>query len=122
MVTAITLQKRPTTFGESLGIGHIDHSFFILNENVIIGHVHVNMMIYGKPFIEWVELYPDFQDNHLFRPILTALFNHYIGATRLCFDAIEKNWPMYDHLGAVRIEYDEIREVMSYELPRAALC
>lgn len=89
-----------------------DDNFYIVKNN-IIGKVCINICEEDDEkilFIEWVELYPEYRGKKYFRSVLSALIEHY--QVRIFnFESSEEFIPIYQHLGAKEIYYDEHREM-----------
>lgn len=97
-----------------------DYSFQLLKKEEYIGHAHINILLDGTVYIEWVELLSGFRGKGYFRDVLICLMNHF-KTDKLSFESSEENKEIYKHLGAVITGYDNFREMTSMELYRKSL-
>jgi len=98
---------------------HPQYSFYVLNGDVRIGHVHVSEMKDGY-FVEWIMFHTAERKKGFLRKALLAVMDHFhVNKLRLESDVLHK--AMYVHLGAVEVDYDSVRAVSSLLLMRVAL-
>ena len=94
----------------------VDYGFLVLvSSNQSIGKIYVNRMMDDHLFIEWVEIFPTYQNKGFLRKILRCIME-YFHSDVLYLESSEKNNPIYYHLGAEKISYDEDREMTMFQI------
>lgn len=115
-MSKFTLIETPIDFGLTP-----DYTFLIYKDEEEIGQGGYSDNFDGEDsFLEWIELYPKFQNQSLFRPVLLALFEHFSIDT-LVFDSAADKVNKYLHLGAEKTTYDNFREMQRMVLHIDAL-
>lgn len=104
---------------EQLGI-EVGYSFQILNNEDVIGHIHLSELIDGNVYIEWVEFFPEHRGKHYFRKVLLNVMNHF-QKDILYFRTSETLLEMYTYMGAVKSEYDSFTEMTKMYIDRASV-
>lgn len=98
----------------------VDHSFLFMAKDTCVGQAHINIYDDDTVFIEWVEIPPALRGQGYLSPILLCLMRHF-GTDTLVFESSEDHKALYEHLGAVSIDYDDIRDMTTMELSKEAL-
>lgn len=94
----------------------MDETFYLMKDGEVIGKGGMSRCdSCEKIFLEWIELEPAHQGQHLLRPALLAICDYY-HATSLVFEADDVNTVKYKHLGAVEIAYYEFRQMHGLRL------
>lgn len=111
MKNPIIVQKADFDFGL-----RIDDSFRLMLDGEEIGKGGISKT--NNPleiYLEWIELYPKFRGKHLFRSVLLAISEYY-KIEKYVFESSIDNVDKYIYLGASKGEYDEFREMQSFNL------
>lgn len=102
----VTLEQTDFVTGFS-----VDETFCIKLGQQEIGRAAISEMYNSEQVcLEWIEFYPEYKGKHLLRPALLAISNHY-QANEIYLESSQENMDKYIHLGAVKTEYDEFREM-----------
>ena len=83
----------------------------IIIDNITVGIVYLSDVMDEGIYIEWFEFLDAFQGKKLLRPVLNSLYAEY---GKLYFEACDDLVKKYDHIGAIKGEHDEDREMTSY--------
>lgn len=92
---------------------HADNSYEIVLDDAVIGLI---LLSDSNPhfgdvctFIEWVEIYPQYQGKGLFWKVLSEVYSLY-KIEELHFESCEKTLPIYLHMGAKEKGISELTE------------
>ena len=112
----VTLE--PTDFVTGFSV---DETFCIKLGQQEIGRAAISEMYNSEQVcLEWIEFYPEYKGKHLLRPALLAISNH-CQVNEIYLESSPENMDKYMHLGAVKAEYDEFREMQGLLLSVDAL-
>lgn len=113
----LELKKLPKNdMYKELGI-QVDFSFKIYADDTEIGHIHISILNGDVIYLEWVQIYLQYQGQHYLRYVLIALMD-YFGRDVVFFEASEENIVMYQHLGAEVIASPSLWQNTAMKLER----
>lgn len=112
----VTLE--PTDFVTGFSV---DETFCIKLGQQEIGRAAISEMYNSEQVcLEWIEFYPEYKGKHLLRPALLAISSR-CQVNEIYLESSQENMDKYIHLGAVKTEYDEFREMQGLLLSVDAL-
>lgn len=107
----ISLKEKDYYFGIN-----VDKSFSIEMNGKEIGKCGISEMNNPEEtYLEWLEFLPEFRGRHLLRETLLSIAEH-LNAKHIILEASEEKVDIYTHLGAVKTEYDDFREIQGFKL------
>lgn len=107
----ISIKEKDIYFGIT-----VDNSFSLIMNGHEIGEGGVSKTnTSNEIYLEWIELFSDYQEKHLLRPALLAI-SDYFQSSSFVLEANEMNVDKYIHLGAEKVSYDDFREMHSLKL------
>ena len=110
-VAIIECPNREKEFGISM-----DMTFDVQRDGVNIGKGGISKTSNpNEVFLEWIEFSPAFQGKHYLRSTLRAIASH-LHIAEMIVEASEQHKEMYEHLGAILVDYDDFREMWEYRL------
>ena len=94
----------------------VDNTFSLIMNGIEIGEGCITRMDNpNEIYLEWIELFSEYQEKHLLRPALVAI-SDYFQSSLIVLEANEMNVDKYIHLGAEKVSYDDFREMHSLKL------
>lgn len=93
----------------------VDNIYRIIYDDKHIGYVCTSIWKNDNVFIEWIELFPIYRNDHLFVPVLSAIaeFNN---CERLYLECSPEHINMYRHINAREVSFDNEREMYELEI------
>ncbi len=88
----------------------VDLGFSIMCNEKRVGHIFLNELLTGDYFIEWIEIFPEYRKKGYCKQTLMNIMD-YLEIDEIQLETNEDFVSMYLHLGAEKLDYDDIREM-----------
>ncbi len=125
----ITLKEVPYNWEDEDALNYCDvgadRNFEIVaNDIYTVGHIYISEDtetangVDTPVYVDWLEILGIFQNRHLLRPILNAVYEMFGEFHFECGD--EKLIPKYKHIGAIHLGLDDITENEIFKFSKEA--
>lgn len=109
-ITFKEISEREYTIGY-----RVDELYEIYNDDNQMGHLAINRDCDDGIIIEWIEFNKEYRGKGLLRTVFESIFNKF-ERSELTFEASKSLTPMYVHIGAIELSYDDLRETTEFLL------
>lgn len=97
----------------------IELGFSIQYNGEQVGNIFLSELMTGGYLVEWIEIFPEHQRNGYLKRILMDVMD-YLEIDEIQLESNEELISMYLHLGAKKLDYDNIRDMYLLKLNKRA--